>query len=97
MKYIICAVMLVTGIGMAYAECPEGYAFNTALKKCEIAPNCPPGFVLHAEDDFCSKKSSDGKCPDSSTYNQAEQTCEAELICPQGTVFVPDIDKCLKK
>ncbi len=97
MKWTICAVMFLAWVGMAYAECPAGYTFNTALKKCEISPSCPPGFTLHEEDDLCSKKSSDGKCPNGSTYNAKEKTCDSDLICPPGTVFNADIDKCLKK
>ncbi|HLO26002.1 MAG TPA: hypothetical protein VK187_07805 [Geobacteraceae bacterium] len=97
MKYVFFAIVFLAGMGRAYAECPTGYTFNTALKKCEIAPTCPSGFSLHKENDICYKATDSGRCPEGSTYNQKEKICETQLLCPAGTVFNADIEKCLKK
>ena len=97
MKIVIAAVLVVIFTGMAYAGCPEGFTFNAALQKCETAPTCPPGFVLHKVDDICCMKSNEGKCPNGAKFNKQENTCEAQLVCPEGTLFEAEIDKCIRK
>ena len=97
MKYIFISIMLFAGIDVAHAECPAGYAFNTTLQKCEIAPTCPSGLILHLERDICSMKSSNGKCPIGLTYNSEEKSCEAAVTCPPDTYFDGDLDKCVQK
>jgi hypothetical protein len=97
MKYAVIAIVLFVTMSTAFAECPKGYTYNTAKKKCETMPTCPKGFTLHAEQDFCSKPARGGKCPDDAKYNAKEKSCEAPLACPPGTVFDQDIDKCLQK
>ncbi len=97
MKYAVIATVLSAVVGVAHAECPPGFTFNTAKKKCETIPTCPKGFALHAEQDVCSKPARSGKCQDGAKFNAKEKSCETPLICPPGTVFDQDIDKCLKK
>lgn len=95
MRFVLIALLALAGTGTAYAGCPDGFTFNTTMGKCEIAPSCPKGFVLHPVQDICTAKPDAGKCPKGSAYNEKESACESQLICPTGTIFIEQIGKCI--
>ncbi len=91
----ILILILLAVPTLAFGQCPEGFFFNSTLKKCETLPICPVGFSLHPETDVCFKVSPDGKCSKGSVHNDMEKTCETPTICPAGTVYAMGIGKCL--
>jgi hypothetical protein len=97
MKYLVIAFIAATVTGQAYAGCPEGFTFNSTLKKCEAVPTCPAGFALHPVQDLCVMKSPEGKCGAGNNYNAEEKTCETRILCPVGSEFMSDIAKCIRK
>jgi hypothetical protein len=95
MRSVLIALLVLAGTGMAHAGCPDGFTFNTSMKKCEIVPSCPKGFTLHPVQDICTAIPDAAKCPQGSTFNVKENSCESALVCPPGTVFIYQIDKCI--
>jgi hypothetical protein len=97
MRITVVTMLLCAVTASAFAGCPDGFTFNTTLKKCEIIPSCPETFSLHAEHTVCQASPNEGKCPPAASYNIMEKMCETDIICPSGTQFDNTIDKCLQK
>jgi len=77
------------------ADCPSGYVYSYASKKCEADPVCPSGFVYDSTTKLCKADAicSDGytyDCPSGYVYDSSNKICVADLTCPGGGSLVYD-------
>jgi hypothetical protein len=86
------------------ANCPPGYQYNYASKKCEAYPACPSGYSFNSTVKACistdpnvcqisaSSQESCNDCPSGYVYNSTSKTCMADLFCPEGGTLFYDKD-----
>jgi hypothetical protein len=69
------------------AECPIGYTFNNALKKCVADPICPSGFSFDRRSKLCITndlsycQNSCKNCPPGYVYDDRYKICIAAPFC----------------
>jgi hypothetical protein len=84
------------------ADCPSGYVYSYASKKCEAPPVCPSMYSFDSKVNTCistdpnvcqvsnSTQESCNDCPSGYVYNSSLKICVANLSCPEGGTLVYD-------
>ena len=86
------------------ADCPPGYQYSYASKKCEANPVCPSGYSFNSAEKACistdpnvcqtssSTHESCNDCPFKYVYDSINKICVADLSCPEGGTLIYDKD-----
>jgi hypothetical protein len=83
------------------AECPSGYVYSYASKKCEASPICPSGYSFDSRANACvsvdpsvcqnsTYQETCDNCLSPYVYDSSQKICVADLDCPGGGSLVYD-------
>lgn len=74
-------------------QCPNGYAWDTSIDKCVVAPSCPGGGTYNSTTDRCEKLVNN-VCPSGYTYDATRDVCAMPVNCGAGATFASTQDRC---